>query len=882
MRKFAANTIDMTQETDRIKQVNIEEEMKSSYIDYSMSVIVSRALPDVRDGFKPVHRRILYGMMDMGITHDKATKKSAAIVGEVLGKYHPHGDSSVYGALVRMAQPWAMRYPLVIGQGNFGSMDGDGAAAMRYTEAKMSLVGEAMMQDIEKETVDMNRNYDNSRDEPSVLPTRIPSFLVNGATGIAVGMATNVPTHNLSEVIDGCVAYIDNPDIDVDGLMEHIKGPDFPTGAYILGNAGIRSAYDTGRGRVIIRAKAEIEAGMQHDKIVIRAVPYGTNTAELVKSIAQLSKENRVEGITNVNDESDREGMRIVVDVKRGQNANVVLNKLYKMTGLQTSFAVNCIALVPIPGTSPAKMRPKLLTLKECIQQFVEHRQDVVIRRTRFDLRKAQERQHILRALIIASDNIDEVVAIIRSSRNTQEAQERLMSRFSLDDIQAKAIVEMRLAQLTGLQQEKLHAEFDELEKKIAYFNQILSDPELCKKVIKDELIEVKEAYGDERKTEILPDLSNFNAEDFYADDEVVITISHLGYIKRTPLAEFRAQGRGGVGAKGGSTRDQDFIEYIYQATMHNTMLFFTAKGRCYWLRVYEIEEGTRQSKGRAIQNMLNIEPDDRINACLHVKKLKDEAFCKNHYVVFATQKGVVKKTRLTEYSRPRTNGVNAININEDDRVVSVVLTNGTDEIVMANKNGRAIRFNESVVRTMGRNATGVRGMVLDNESDEIVGMVCVNDAERESILVVSEQGYGKRSAIDDYRVTNRGGKGVRTLNITDKTGKVVAIKSVTEEEDLMIINKSGITLRLHVADIRQAGRATQGVRLIDLKKRNDIISSVCQVPTSTDEDEENAEVELNDAEVTSSDNSQETTNQLNSDSLSSDINAEEENEAAE
>lgn len=882
MRKFAANTIDMTQETDRIKQVNIEEEMKSSYIDYSMSVIVSRALPDVRDGFKPVHRRILYGMMDMGITHDKATKKSAAIVGEVLGKYHPHGDSSVYGALVRMAQPWAMRYPLVIGQGNFGSMDGDGAAAMRYTEAKMSLVGEAMMQDIEKETVDMNRNYDNSRDEPSVLPTRIPSFLVNGTTGIAVGMATNVPTHNLSEVIDGCVAYIDNPDIDVDGLMEHIKGPDFPTGAYILGNAGIRSAYDTGRGRVIIRAKAEIEAEMQHDKIVIRAVPYGTNTAELVKSIAQLSKENRVEGITNVNDESDREGMRIVVDVKRGQNANVVLNKLYKMTGLQTSFAVNCIALVPIPGTSPAKMRPKLLTLKECIQQFVEHRHDVVIRRTRFDLRKAQERQHILRALIIASDNIDEVVAIIRSSRNTQEAQERLMSRFSLDDIQAKAIVEMRLAQLTGLQQEKLHAEFDDLEKKIAYFNQILSDPELCKKVIKDELIEVKEAYGDERKTEILPDLSNFNAEDFYADDEVVITISHLGYIKRTPLAEFRAQGRGGVGAKGGSTRDQDFIEYIYQATMHNTMLFFTAKGRCYWLRVYEIEEGTRQSKGRAIQNMLNIEPDDRINACLHVKKLKDEAFCENHYVVFATQKGVVKKTRLTEYSRPRTNGVNAININEDDRVVSVVLTNGTDEIVMANKNGRAIRFNESVVRTMGRNATGVRGMVLDNESDEIVGMVCVNDAERESILVVSEQGYGKRSAIDDYRVTNRGGKGVRTLNITDKTGKVVAIKSVTEEEDLMIINKSGITLRLHVADIRQAGRATQGVRLIDLKKRNDIISSVCQVPTSTDEDEENAEVELNDAEVTSSDNSQETTNQLNSDSLSSDDNTEEGNEAAE
>ena len=813
--------------------------MKSSYIDYSMSVIVSRALPDVRDGFKPVHRRILYGMMDMGITHDKATKKSAAIVGEVLGKYHPHGDSSVYGALVRMAQPWAMRYPLVIGQGNFGSMDGDGAAAMRYTEAKMSLVGEAMMQDIEKETVDMNRNYDNSRDEPSVLPTRIPSFLVNGATGIAVGMATNVPTHNLGEVIDGCVAYVDNPDIDVDGLMQHIKGPDFPTGAYILGNAGIRSAYETGRGRVMLRAKAEIEAGTLHDKIVVRAVPYGTNTGDLVKSIAQLAKEGKVEGITNVNDESDREGMRIVVDVKRGQNANVVLNKLYKLTGLQTSFAVNCIALVPIPGTSPAKMRPQLLTLKDCIRHFIEHRHDVVIRRTKFDLRKALERQHILRALIIASDNIDEVVAIIKSSRNTQEAQERLMQRFALDEIQAKAIVDMRLAQLTGLQQEKLHAEYDELEQRIAYFNQILSDPELCKKVIKDELLEVKAAYGDERKTEILPDLSNFNAEDFYSDDEVVITISHLGYIKRTPLAEFRAQGRGGVGAKGGSTRDQDFIEYIYHATMHNTMLFFTAKGRCYWLRVYEIEEGTRQSKGRAIQNMLNIEPDDRINAFLHVRKLRDEDFCKSHFVVFATQRGVIKKTCLTEYSRPRTNGVNAININDDDRVISVALTNGTDEIIMANRNGRAIRFSESAVRTMGRNATGVRGMMLDDGDDEVVGMVCVNDRDRETVLVVSEQGYGKRSVVDDYRITNRGGKGVRTLNITDKTGRVVAIKSVTEDQDLMIINKSGITLRLRVADIRQAGRATQGVRLIDLKKRNDVISSVCQVPTDDEEEVE-------------------------------------------
>ena len=829
----------MIQDEERIKPVNIEEEMKSSYIDYSMSVIVSRALPDVRDGFKPVHRRILYGMMDMGITHDKATKKSAAIVGEVLGKYHPHGDSSVYGALVRMAQPWAMRYPLVIGQGNFGSMDGDGAAAMRYTEAKMSQVGEAMMQDIEKETVDMNRNYDNSRDEPSVLPTRIPSFLVNGATGIAVGMATNVPTHNLSEVIDGTIAYIDNPDIDTDGLMQHIKGPDFPTGAYIMGNVGIKSAYETGRGRVILRAKAEIEAGMQHDKIVISAVPYGTNTADLCRSIAALSNEKKVEGIANVNDESDRDGMRIVVDVKRGQNANVVLNKLYKMTGLQTSFAVNCIALVPIPGTHPAKMRPQLLTLKECLRHFVEHRHDVVIRRTRFDLRKAQERQHILQGLIIASDNIDEVVRIIKASKNTQVAMEGLMERFALDELQARAIVDMRLGQLTGLQQEKLHEEYDELARKIEYFNQILSDPELCKKVIKDELLEVKEAYGDERKTEIMPDMTNFNAEDFYPDDEVVITISHLGYIKRTPLAEFRAQGRGGVGYKGSSTRDQDFIEYIYQATMHNTMLFFTAKGRCYWLRVYEIEEGTRQSKGRAIQNMLNIDPDDRINACLHIRKLRDEDFCKSHYVVFATQQGIVKKTCLTEYSRPRTNGVNAININEDDRVVSVVLTNGSDEIIMANRNGRAVRFREEAIRTMGRNATGVRGMVLDGGDDEIVGMVCVNDPERETILVVSEQGYGKRSLVDDYRITNRNTKGVRTLNITDKTGKVVAIKSVTEDEDLMIINRSAITLRLHVADVRLCGRATQGVRLIDLKKRNDAISSVCQVPADDEEEVE-------------------------------------------
>lgn len=829
----------MIEEVDRIKQVNIEEEMKSSYIDYSMSVIVSRALPDVRDGFKPVHRRILFGMLEGGHTHDKPTKKSAAIVGDVLGKYHPHGDSSVYGALVRMAQPWAMRYPLVIGQGNFGSMDGDGAAAMRYTEAKLSLVGEAMMQDIDKETVDMNRNYDNSRDEPSVLPTRIPSFLINGATGIAVGMATNVPTHNLSEVIDGCVAYIDNPEIDVDGLMHHIKGPDFPTGAYIMDNAGIRSAYETGRGRIMMRAKAEIEAGALHDKIVISAVPYGTNTAELCKNIAMLSNEKKIEGITNVNDESDRQGMRIVVDVKRGQNANVVLNKLYKMTGLQTSFAVNCIALVPIAGTHPAKMRPQLLSLKECLRYFVEHRNDVVLRRTRYQLRKAEERQHILRGLIIASDNIDEVVRIIRASKTTQEAQENLMKRFELDELQARAIVEMRLGQLTGLQQEKLREEYADLEQKIAYYNRILTDPELCRQIIKDELLEVKAAYGDERKTEILPDMTNFNAEDFYADDEVVITISHMGYIKRTSLDEFRAQGRGGVGAKGGSTRDQDFIEHIYHATMHNTMLFFTAKGRCYWLPVYQIEEGNRQSKGRAIQNLLNLDPEDRINACLHIRKLRDEDFCKSHYVVFATEQGIVKKTCLVDYSRPRTNGVNAININDNDRVVSVVLTNGSDQIVIANRNGRAVRFNEDVIRTMGRNATGVRGMVLDEGDDQVVGMVCVNNPETETVLVVSEQGYGKRSNVEEYRVTNRNTKGVRTLNITEKTGRVVAIKSVTEEEDLMIINKSGVAIRLKVSDVRLSGRATQGVKLIDLQKRNDVISSVCQVPTEEVSEEE-------------------------------------------
>ena len=815
----------MIEDEDRIIKVNIEEEMKTSYIDYSMSVIVARALPDVRDGFKPVHRRILYGMMGLGITHDKPTRKSARIVGDVLGKYHPHGDSSVYGALVRMAQPWNMRYTLVDGQGNFGSMDGDSAAAMRYTEARLTQVGEAMMQDLEKETVDMDRNFDNTLDEPTVMPTRIPNFLVNGASGIAVGMATNVPTHNLGEVIDGCVAYIDNPDITVDELMQHVKAPDFPTGGYIMGMQGVRSAYETGRGRVVMRAKTDIETGPQHDTIVVNELPYGLNKEELVKNIGMLAAEKRIEGISNVNDESDKDGMRIVIDVKRDYNANVVLNKLFKMTALQTSFAVNCIALV--------HGRPKLLTLKDCIACFVEHRHDVVIRRTQFDLRKARERAHILEGLIIASDNIDEVVHLIRASKNPQAAIEALMERFGLDDLQAKAIVDMRLAQLTNIQQEKLHEEYEEIERRIAYFEQILSDDELCRKVIKDELLEVKEKYGDERRTEICLSATEFNPEDFYADDEVVITISHLGYIKRTPLAEFRAQSRGGVGAKGGSTRETDFIEYIYPATMHNTMLFFTAKGRCYWLKVYELPEGAKNAKGRAIQNMLNIEADDAINACLHIRKLADADFCQSHYVIFCTKQGVIKKTLLADYSRPRANGVNAINIREDDRVVSVALTNGTDEIIIANRNGRAIRFNEEVVRPMGRTATGVRGIRLDEDaSDEVVGMICVNDPENETVMVVSEKGYGKRSAVNDYRVTNRGGKGVKTLDITEKTGKVVAINAVTDEQDLMIINKSGTAIRLRLKDVRVQGRATQGVRLINLEKRGDVISSVCQVPT--------------------------------------------------
>lgn len=829
-------------EQDRIIKINIEEEMKTSYIDYSMSVIVARALPDVRDGFKPVHRRILYGMMELGNTSDKPYKKSARIVGEVLGKYHPHGDSSVYGALVRMAQDWAMRYPLVDGQGNFGSVDGDSPAAMRYTEARLKKLGEEMMQDLYKETVDFQNNFDDTLQEPTVMPTRIPQLLINGASGIAVGMATNIPPHNLSEVIDACVAYIDNNDIDTAGLMQYVKAPDFPTGGYIYGINGVREAYETGRGRVVMRAKAEIETGDTHDKIVVSEIPYNVNKAELIKSIAEMVGDKKIDGISNINDESDREGMRIVIDVKRDANASIVLNKLFKMTTLQTSFSVNCIALV--------HGRPKTLSLKDCIKYFVEHRHEVVIRRTKFDLRKAQERAHILEGLIIASDNIDEVIRIIRAAKTPNDAIANLMERFGLSEIQARAIVEMRLRQLTGLLQDQLHAEYEEIKRQIAYYESILSDDEMCRKVIKDELIEVKEKYGDERRSEIVYASEEFNPEDFYADDEMVITISHLGYIKRTPLSEFRAQNRGGVGAKGSDTRDTDFVENIYPATMHNTMLFFTQKGRCYWLKVYEIPEGSKNSKGRAIQNLLNIDPDDMVTAFIRVKTLNDEEYINNHYLLFCTQKGTIKKTCLEQYSRPRQNGVNAINIVDDDRVIEVRMTNGDNEIIIANRNGRAIRFHESAVRVMGRTATGVRSITLDEDgSDEVIGMICIKDPEKESIMVVSEQGYGKRSDIEDYRITNRGGKGVKTLNITDKTGKLVAIKSVTDENDLMIINKSGITIRLKVADVRIMGRATQGVRLINLEKRNDQIASVCKVNSETDEegvelvDDENTDI---------------------------------------
>ncbi|GAE84344.1 DNA gyrase [Bacteroides reticulotermitis JCM 10512] len=796
-----------------------------------MSVIVSRALPDVRDGFKPVHRRILYGMVELGNTSDKPYKKSARIVGEVLGKYHPHGDSSVYFAMVRMAQEWAMRYPLVDGQGNFGSVDGDSPAAMRYTEARLNKLGEAMMEDLYKETVDFDANFDNTLVEPKVMPSRIPNLLVNGASGIAVGMATNMPPHNLTEVIDACDAYIDNSEITVEELMEHVKAPDFPTGGFIYGISGVREAYLTGRGRVVMRARAEIESGPTHDKIVITEIPYNVNKAELIKYIADLVNDKRIEGISNANDESDREGMRIVIDVKRDANASVVLNKLYKMTALQTSFGVNNVALV--------HGRPQILNLRDMIKYFVEHRREVVIRRTQFDLRKAKERAHILEGLIIASDNIDEVIRIIRAAKTPNDAIAGLIERFNLTEIQSRAIVEMRLRQLTGLLQDQLHAEYEEIMKQIAYLESILADDDVCRKVIKDELIEVKAKYGDERRSEIVYSSEEFNPEDFYADDQMIITISHLGYIKRTPLTEFRAQNRGGVGSKGTDTRDADFIEHIYPATMHNTMMFFTQKGKCYWLKVYEIPEGSKNSKGRAIQNLLNIDSDDNVTAYLRVKSLADSEYINSHYVFFCTKKGVIKKTLLEQYSRPRQNGVNAITIREDDSVIEVRMTNGNNEIIIANRNGRAIRFHEAAVRVMGRTATGVRGIVLDDdEQDEVVGMICIKDMKTESVMVVSEQGYGKRSEIEDYRKTNRGGKGVKTMNITEKTGKLVTIKSVTDENDLMIINKTGITIRLKVAEVRIMGRATQGVRLINLEKRNDQIGSVCKVMTESLEDE--------------------------------------------
>lgn len=832
----------MTDQEDRIIKINIEEEMKSAYIDYSMSVIVSRALPDVRDGFKPVHRRILYGMSELGNTSNKPHKKSARIVGEVLGKYHPHGDSSVYYAMVRMAQEWSMRYLLVDGQGNMGSVDGDSPAAMRYTEARLSKLAEEMLKDIDKETVDFQLNFDDTLREPTVLPTRIPNLLINGASGIAVGMATNMPPHNMTEVINATIAYIDNNEIDIDGLIEYVKAPDFPSGGFIYGYQGVKDAFHTGRGRVILRGRAEIETERSHDKIVISEIPYLVNKAELIKHIADLVGEKKLEGISNVNDESDRQGMRIVVDIKRDANANVVLNKLYKLTALQSSFSVNNIALV--------NGRPRTLNLKEMISCFVEHRHDVVIRRTNFDLRKAEERAHILEGLIIASDNIDEVIKIIRASKSPQEAIDELISRFGLTDIQARAIVEMRLRQLTGLEQDKLHAEYEEIKKLIEYLNEILTNDELCRKVIKDELIEIRDKYGDQRRSEIVYSSEELNPEDFYANDEMIITISHMGYIKRTPLSEFKSQNRGGVGAKGSETRDEDFIEYIYPASMHNYMLLFTQKGRCFWLRVFDIPEGSKNSKGRAIQNLLNIESDDKVTAFIRIKGFRDTEFVKSHYLIFGTKQGIVKKTSLEAYSRPRLNGVNAITIREDDKVIEVLMTDGNSEILLANRNGRAIRFHESNVREMGRTATGVRGMRIDEDgTDEVIGMLALTqeDLQNQTIMVVSELGYGKRTRVNDedgepvYRITSRGGKGVKTLNITEKTGKLVSIDSVTDENDLMIINKSGITIRMKVSDLRVMGRATQGVRLINLGKRNDEIAAVCKV--SSENEEENNDI---------------------------------------
>ncbi len=816
--------------------------MKSAYIDYSMSVIVSRALPDVRDGFKPVHRRVLFGMNELGNTFSGETKKSARIVGEVMGKYHPHGDSSIYLTMVRMAQEWALRYPLVFGQGNFGSIDGDSPAAMRYTEVKLARMGEEMLEDLDKDTVDFVPNFDNTLTEPSVLPTRIPNLLVNGASGIAVGMATNMPPHNLTESLNAALALIDNPDIDIPGLMEHIKAPDFPTGGEIYGIQGVRDAFETGRGRVVIRAKAEIESEGNSDQIVISEIPYGVIKADLVKSIVSLVEEKKIEGISDVTDTSARGKINIVVDVKRDANARVVLNKLFKMTQLQTSFSVNNVALV--------NGRPKTLNLKELLEAFVDHRHEVVIRRSRYELKKAEERAHILRGLMTAVDNIDEVINIIRGSATTEEARQKLAERFELDEIQTRAIVEMRLRQLTGLEMDKLRSEYDELMKQIAHLNDILTNDHVCREVMKEELIQVRDKYGDERRTLIRYESGEFNDEDMYPDDPMIITISHLGYIKRTALSEFRAQHRGGVGAKGGNTRDQDFIEYIYPATNHNTMLFFTEKGLYYGLNVYEIPEMAKNSKGRAIQNLLNIDADDRVNAFIRIKDIKDEEFNKSHYLVFATKKGFVKKTLLDEYANIRANGKFAIQIREDDEVIEVRLTNGNTEILLANRLGNAIRFHESKVRPMGRKTTGVKGMTLDDD-DEIIGMICMDGNADETVMVVSANGYGKRSPLEDYRITNRGGKGVKTLNVTDKTGELVAIKSVTDENDLMIINQSGVTIRLAVSDVRVMGRATQGVKLIDLSKRGDIIASVCKVDSDPEEEieEEIEEGQISDSE---------------------------------
>lgn len=846
----------MTDNNDRIIKVNIDDEMRSSYIDYSMSVIVSRALPDVRDGLKPVHRRVLYGMNELGNNSDKPYKKSARIVGEVMGKYHPHGDSSIYGTLVRMAQPWAMRYTLVDGQGNFGSVDGDNAAAMRYTEARLKKLAEEMLTDIDKETVDFQNNFDDTLKEPKVLPARIPNLLVNGSSGIAVGMATNMAPHNLSEAIDAIDAYIDNNAIEISDLIKYIKAPDFPTGGLIYGYAGVKEAFETGRGRIVIRSRAEIEADNSgREKIIVTEIPYMVNKSDLIKTIASMVNEKRLEGISNINDETNREGMRIVIDIKRDFNANVVLNKLFKYTAMQSSFSVNNIALV--------HGRPRLLNIKDLIQNFVDHRHEVVTRRTQYELAEAEKRAHLLEGFMIILDNLDEAIQIIRDSKTPDEARTRLMERFGLSDIQSRAVVEMRLRQLTGMEQDKLRAEYEDIMKLIAHLKEILADVSLRMQIIKDELTEIRAKYGDERKSEIVYASEEFNPEDFYADDEMIITISHLGYIKRTALTEFRAQGRGGVGAKGGDTRDEDFIENIYPASMHNTMLFFTQKGKCYWLKVYEIPEGTKNSKGRAIQNLLNIDPDDKVNAFIRVKGLSDSEYINSHYLIFGTKNGVVKKTVLEAYSRPRQNGVNAITIREDDQVIEVRLTDGNSEVIMANRNGRAIRFPESKVRTMGRTATGVRGMTLDEDgTDEVIGMICVNPENPENILVVSEQGYGKRSDLEDYRVTNRGGKGVKTINITEKTGKLVSIKAVTDDNDLMIINKSGIAIRIKVEDLRVMGRATQGVRIINLEKRNDNIASVCKVQSEEETEEELPdEIITNENEINTESQETDTTN---------------------